>query len=126
MTLIIFLVGYAWGWRFIAGAFVAEVTNPRRGTEPFDYFMGAMIGFMFGWTWPALVAGRMGYVAYKKFWPSDKNESVAKFFYPAPKPILTRAEKQKAKERKQRESIEAQRKTINERERELQMELTRW
>lgn len=113
----IYFLGLIPAFRFHAGAILHNVTGGY-GLDAEDYIMATVFGLMTMWLWPLTLAGRLVYIGVRKSGLSDRN--LAHLFFPEPKAIESRAQKQARLAREQRELHEAQMRTEREWKRQAQ------
>lgn len=122
LPLWIYLAGYAFTYRYVVGAIIHNFAYGEPDGE--DVAFGLIMGAMANMFWPALVAARGIYIAWVK-WGSERSGSIGRIF-PDLKEIETAKDKRQRIEREKEASIKIERAKINARERELEMELTKW
>jgi hypothetical protein len=119
---IVYLTGFAISWRYVVGAFLHEFTygDPDGADFCFALFMGSLVTLF----WPILAIGRGIFVTWVKY-GSDRTAVLGNFF-PEPKEIETAKQKRQRLDREKAEQVRLQRAQINDRERELELPLTKW
>jgi len=119
----IYFLGYLWFFRYTVG-YLVEFATSEYSRDVGDYVMGCFLSLFVTLAWPLLVTGRIAYVIAKKM--SKGDELPTEIFFPGPKPVETRGQKQARIAEEKKHALIARQQEINARERELDMELTRW
>lgn len=117
-----YLAGYVWFWRYHVGYVLDDFAYGD--ADGFDIAMSMALGTLICAFWPATVAMRGVYVLWVKY-GSDQAKAIEGLF-PGPKEIESRWEKKERLEREARVLASTRQREINDKERELGMELTRW
>jgi hypothetical protein len=90
-----------------------------------DVFLALMIGSVAAMLWPVVWFGRLVYIIWVKWLQGTDTNPLLKIF-PPDKPVESASEKRQRIELQKREEIKTHRQHVNDRERELGLELTKW
>lgn len=106
IELIIYIIGYAITWRLLAGLFVEHMSYKGlygdKKPETEDYVFSAFFTSITSIIWPPILALRVLWILAMRL--GFTKESLIGFFFPKPKKVETRNEKQARKNKEMMEN----------------------